>query len=83
MRKVQLRSGEEDKTWFRSERFFTVDTGVYFSTREGTEVGPFPSHESANRGLDLYIKAMQTEQDDCIYAAKIAMQGLWASTMYH
>ena len=83
MKHLSYREGERDKTWFRSDRFFVVDTGYYFSTREGTDVGPFPSHKAAERGLDLYIHIMQSEDQAGIYAAKIAMQGLWASTMYH
>ncbi|WP_096085296.1 DUF6316 family protein [Agaribacterium haliotis] len=83
MSKLQLRAGEAEKTWFRSERFFNVDRDVYFSTREGRDVGPFPSRAAAARGLDLYIQTMQKEKEDSVYAARVAMQGLWASTMFH
>ena len=83
MTKVQFREGERDQTWFRSERFFIVASDHFFSTREGVDVGPFPSRSAAERGLDLYIQVMQTEKSAGLYASKVAMQGLWASTGYH
>lgn len=83
MRKLHLREGEGERTWFRSDRFFTVESDHFFSTREGVDVGPFPSRAAAERGLQLYIKVMQKEEAAGMYASKIAMQGLWASTGYH
>ncbi len=83
MLKVQFREGELEKTWFRSDRFFTVEADYFFSTREGIHVGPFPSRSSAERGLDLYIQVMNKGETAGLCASKIAMQGLWASTGYH
>lgn len=37
------RRQEEQKTWFRSERVFLSDGEWYFHTREGVDVGPYPS----------------------------------------
>lgn len=37
------RQQEEQKTWFRSERVFLSDGEWYFHTREGVDVGPYPS----------------------------------------
>lgn len=83
MNKMQSRQGEGERTWFRSDRFFTADNAYFFSTREGFDVGPFPSRDAAENGLDLYIQVMQKEETAGLYASKIAMQGLWASTGYH
>ena len=83
MLKVQFREGELEKTWFRSDRFFKVEADYFFSTREGIDVGPFPSRSSAERGLDLYIQVMNKGETAALCASKIAMQGLWASTGYH
>lgn len=86
MTSMDLRQDDTDvdKTWFRSDRFFTADNEYYFTTREEINVGPFPNREAAQRGLDLYIKVMQKEETAAAsYASKVAMQGLWASTGYH
>lgn len=83
MKPLSLRTGEHEKTWFRSDRFFIVDHDYYFTTREHIDVGPFPDRDSAARGLSLYIQVMQQGDSKGIYASKIAMQGLWASTLYH
>ncbi len=83
MKKSVFREGEGERTWFRSDRFFTVGNQYYFATREGIDVGPYPNHHAAARGLDIYIQVMQDEANAGIYASKVAMQGLWASTMYH
>lgn len=85
MQSAHLRQDDvdNDRTWFRSDRFFTADNQYYFSTREDIDVGPFPDRNSAQRGLDLYIQVMQKEEMAGLYASKIAMQGLWASTGYH
>ena len=80
---MMYRTGEsDDKTWFRSERFFRVADGYYFSTREGTDVGPYKSKDTAEKGLDLYIQCMRNQDVNGVYASKIALQGLWASTLY-
>ena len=80
---MNCRKGEAEKTWFRSSRFFHIGDNVYFSTREGTDVGPYKSQEAAERGLQVYIAAMQSKDAAGIYASKIAMQGVWASTLFH
>jgi len=40
---------------FRSDRFFVVAGGWYFTTREGEEFGPFPSRAEAERRLARYL----------------------------
>lgn len=82
---MNARRGElVDKVWYRSERFFCVDGKWYFSTREGTDVGPYANRSAAASGLILYIQYMQTNPEQGqLYASKIARRGLWETTLYH
>lgn len=48
----------DNKTWFRSERFFSEGSRWYFSTREGTIEGPFDSRAEAERELMLYLRLL-------------------------
>ena len=57
---MQVRRGENDKTWFRSDRFLRTETGWFFLTREHTQEGPFLSREEAERELNYYIGHMET-----------------------
>ncbi|WP_198292182.1 DUF6316 family protein [Teredinibacter turnerae] len=68
---MNVRRGEsEDRVWYRSERFFRADGQWYFSTREGVEVGPYPSRSSAANGLKLYIRYMQVNpMQGALYAS--------------
>jgi hypothetical protein len=50
------RDGEQDKTWFRSDRFFCEDGNWFFTTREGTVQGPFDSRADAEQELMLYLR---------------------------
>ena len=77
------RSGENEKTWFRSSRFFTIGDQFYFSTREGNDIGPYRCLRDAKRGLNIYVHAMQSKDKAGLYANKLAMQGIWASTLFH
>lgn len=45
-----VRAGEPPRNWYRSGRFYNVDGVWFFSTREGIDVGPFPSERDARRG---------------------------------
>ena len=56
---MEVRCGEEDKTWFRSERFLRIGDGWYFLTRENTQEGPFASRQEAERELYYYIRQMR------------------------
>lgn len=79
---MACRAGEEDKTRFRSQRFYIVDDKHYFSTREGTEIGPFGSRKDAEDGLARYIKYATGENANIRLAETAAMQGEWASTQF-
>ncbi len=36
-----FRKDEQPRSWFRSDRLFSVDGYWYFSTREGVDIGPY------------------------------------------
>jgi len=50
------RNGETGKPPHRSSRIFTMEQQWYFSTREGTDIGPFNSRLEANNGLQDFIQ---------------------------
>jgi len=54
------RTGEgEVPVSFRSNRFFSRGTSWYFSTREGTNEGPFTSRILAHDAIQKYIREKQ------------------------
>lgn len=75
---LEVRGGEEDKFWFRSDRFFTVDSKWYFTTREHRDVGPYVSRTDAVHGLELFIDCVEKQKMEVDYAISIAMRGDWA-----
>jgi hypothetical protein len=44
-----VRRGEKHRSWFRSDRFFQVDSIWFFTTREGIDIGPFNFEVEARR----------------------------------
>lgn len=44
---LAVRTNERQRTWFRSDRVFMSDSEWYFHTREGVDVGPYPSQFEA------------------------------------
>jgi len=52
------RKGEEDKTYFRSNRVIVMNGRYYFMTRENTQEGPFDTRLEAENELNLYIRHM-------------------------
>ncbi len=50
------REGELGNVPMRSDRFFSADSAWYFSTREGTAIGPFDSKRHASRGLNDFLE---------------------------
>ncbi len=53
---------QNQKTWFRSDRFFNEGPDWFFSTRENTVEGPFSSREDAEAGLMMYLRDMQVRE---------------------
>ncbi len=52
----KCRSGEEDKTWFRSDRIFHTPQGWFFLARDNEQKGPFPTQKDAEAELLLFIR---------------------------
>ncbi len=50
------REGELGNVPMRSDRFFSADSAWYFSTREGTAIGPYDSKRLASRGLNDFLE---------------------------
>ena len=51
------RSGESaEQVKFRSQRLFSVGPQWFFSTREGTDQGPFSNKEQAQQAINTYIQ---------------------------
>ena len=49
-----VRNDERAKNWFRADRIYNVSSEWFFSTREGIQIGPFPTREEAEiRKSDL------------------------------
>lgn len=40
----------------RTDRFFAVNTGWFFTTREGADIGPFDTKEEAKKNLSAFIE---------------------------
>lgn len=52
------RAGEKGSVPKRNNRFFIVNRGWYFKTREGASMGPFDHRREAEQGLDDFIEFM-------------------------
>jgi len=55
---MSVRVGENNKSWFRSDRMMHVNDKWFFVTRELSEEGPFVSRHEAELVLTLYIRHM-------------------------
>ncbi|WP_246119396.1 DUF6316 family protein [Aliikangiella coralliicola] len=42
----------------KSDRIFHKSSGWYFATREGLDMGPFPSRRSAEHEISFYLRSM-------------------------
>ena len=80
---TETRRGEQDKFWFRSDRFFSVGNDWYFTTREQRDVGPFGSREDAAHGLALFIECIEQQNTSVEHAISVAEQGDWAVVGFH
>ena len=56
----QARKSEDAKTWFRSERVYLADQGMwYFRTREGVDIGPYDSQFEAEIESGLFSELLR------------------------
>jgi hypothetical protein len=58
------RAGEDARVWFRTSRFFSVDDVWFFATREGIDVGPYESKESAQSDAQQLLRRLQAARND-------------------
>ncbi|WP_196138465.1 DUF6316 family protein [Aliikangiella sp. G2MR2-5] len=42
----------------RNDRIFKKKNGWFFATREGLDMGPFPSKRSAEHEISFYLRSM-------------------------
>ena len=54
------RQHESTKTWFRSERVFLTSGDWYFHTREGVDLGPYPSQFEAEIEAAMLKELLKT-----------------------
>ncbi|SDW93441.1 DUF6316 family protein [Marinobacter mobilis] len=60
---MDVRHGEESRSWFRSSRFVCVNGQYFYQTREGSTEGPFDSAKEAEMDLLLYLR----HAEDCVF----------------
>ena len=53
------RQGETGQPPPRSSRIFNMENDWYFSTREGSDIGPFGSRDEASDGLTDFLQFLQ------------------------
>lgn len=53
------REGDDNKTFFNSDRFFNEGGKWFFTTREGQLMGPFVSRKDAEQELMLYLRNLE------------------------
>lgn len=53
------REGDDNKTFFNSDRFFNEGGKWFFTTREGQLMGPFDSRKDAEQELMLYLRNLE------------------------
>jgi hypothetical protein len=70
------RKGENGKTWFRNERFFTLGADWYATTREHINLGPFKNKFAAEQALVRYIIDLKNNRKPANYSTK-ASSDVW------
>lgn len=79
---INIRRGEQEKVWFRTQRYFSVGSDWYVATREGVDVGPFKSRTEAASSIGRYLNGVRIRKDAGGYASRIAKDGVWATNNY-
>jgi hypothetical protein len=55
---MKRKSDDKDVTVFRTDRYFLSDGKWFFTTREGTNHGPFDTHDDAECALTQHLLDM-------------------------
>lgn len=64
---MQYRNGESsEKSWYRSDRFFSMNGQWFFSTREHIDMGPFISRQEAEIELAVFIRHVTAGSGLCL-----------------
>lgn len=56
------RDGDDNKTFFNSDRFFNEGGKWFFTTREGSLMGPYDSRADAEQELMLYLRNLRERE---------------------
>ena len=78
---MQTRRGETPKTYFRSDRFYTVGANWYVATREGNDIGPFSSRAAAEASVAKYLGGVKSHKDSGVHARSLSRDA-WANTNF-
>ena len=74
---------KKKKPGFEPTGFFALTAKWYFSTREGTSIGPYNSKTDARQGMALYVELMmKTGGAGESVAHRIATSGHWSTTHF-
>lgn len=76
-----VRHKEENKLWFRSDRFIIIDNKWYFTTRENRGVGPLNDRSDAVHGLGLFMECINNQHGDIERAMSFAIGGEWVVSL--
>ena len=57
---ILLRAKETNKSWFRSDRVFSVGMVWFIETREGIDIGPYNSKKEAQRQIEAVVRMVAT-----------------------
>ena len=77
------RNGESPKTYFRSGgRSLLADGHWYFATREGVDVGPYPTREAAEAGSKRLAKMLHGINDS-VASQKIIREFMFLMSKKH
>ena len=68
------RLGEAGKVPVRADRFFAAQGEWYFTTREGTPMGPFEDKQEAKNGLQDFIEFMNLAEPKTLSRLYQALQ---------
>jgi hypothetical protein len=68
------RLGEAGNVPVRADRFFAAQGEWYFSTREGTPMGPFDDKQEAKNGLRDFIEFMDLAEPKTLSRLYDALQ---------
>jgi hypothetical protein len=77
------RKGDTPKTYFRAGgRSLLADGTWYFATREGIDVGPYPTREAAEAG-SVRLAKMLRGVDDTLAVQKIIREFMFLMSKTH